>query len=352
MVFLPIYAQDTLFGILPKANCFYSELQSIANRNHYMGVGAWCHGWGGSYAFSKYSQDTLTVYGIVANMGTIRTQYGPIAWKWDTMYVNYVLANGGDTTQVNSYEHLQLFEYTNDSLLTQIGDSLRVHVHDKPSYYLATEPEQVCYNYTPTMIFPMFERYFSTPQVVCDTFFVGRTCVMLSRYTTRDTFFNELNQVHTMEAGFLDKECYEENNFIVVAEQYHPTPTSTWKIPPPLYYLVPMIFPIVVPPEGYVADSTQNGDTVGMDTVGMHSPSVLERGVAVMPNPAQGQAKILSNYGILSAAAYNMAGMEVWRQKAGGNPVCRIDVSRWPAGEYVLRVETALGVVTKKLVVK
>jgi hypothetical protein len=103
-------------------------------------------------------------------------------------------------------------------------------------------------------------------------------------------------------------------------------------------YLV-FLYPILTPP-----------DTSGLGNETVGEVNMLERMVAVQPNPATEQARVLSSFGITKVTAYDAAGRKVHEQSASGFSTT-LEVTGWPAGTYILHIQTPLGVSTKRLVV-
>ena len=96
------------------------------------------------------------------------------------------------------------------------------------------------------------------------------------------------------------------------------------------------------------------GDTIVVtDTVlSIMSPDLLQRLTGVTPNPARGTARVVASTGLTMVEAYSMAGRKVHSQRVPqGTLAVTLDVSRWPAGTYLLRIYTPLGATVKKLTV-
>ena len=71
----------------------------------------------------------------------------------------------------------------------------------------------------------------------------------------------------------------------------------------------------------------------------------------VQPNPATETAKVASSFGLTRIEAFNSAGDRVYDAPHTGL-TATLDVSRWPAGTYILRLHTPAGTVGKKLIVR
>lgn len=300
----------------------------------------WCflNPWGGfgkeqakQEAWKMYSDDTLQVYGIAASVNTFMTK-----WQNNPSYAHYIdmyLAAGIDTSQENSYEFYRLYEADPDSL-RQIGEDLKIHVSRTPvAYYVDLD---LCYPPPLTQkweAIPMYERFFSEPVTVTDSFYIGR------RYgpwisDPLDIFIyniaNGLGHPTYDYAAYFDFSYYDYN--------IHDSVTMLgW------HYMdhnddLPILFPIIAPP-----DTTEPEDTVGI-------ARLVYRYTSVSPNPATQMVKVASSFGLQHIEAYNIAGTRVYDEKASGM-TATFDVTAWPKGMYVLRITTSAGTTVKKLLV-
>ncbi len=78
--------------------------------------------------------------------------------------------------------------------------------------------------------------------------------------------------------------------------------------------------------------------------------SLLQRLTGVTPNPATETAKVVSSFGISYIEAYDIAGQKVNELRFTSPSLsATLDVRRWPAGAYILRIHTPLGIAVKKL---
>ena len=102
-----------------------------------------------------------------------------------------------------------------------------------------------------------------------------------------------------------------------------------------------------------VCDTTIiGGDTiVTYDTIlSIGQSDMLQRFTGVMPNPAVGVAKVVSSFGMQRVEVYDATGAKVYDSRAAGLSHT-LDVDRWPAGTYLVRIHTPQGVAVKRLVV-
>ncbi len=111
-----------------------------------------------------------------------------------------------------------------------------------------------------------------------------------------------------------------------------------------LSYYYFYVFPILTP---------NPDDTTGtaVDTLTIGSAALVDRYTSVFPNPAHGSTRVLSSYGLTRVEAYTVDGRKVEELKPTAY-TADIDVSQWPAGEYLLRITTRHGTVTRKLLVR
>ena len=89
------------------------------------------------------------------------------------------------------------------------------------------------------------------------------------------------------------------------------------------------------------------------DTVSVQQADPVYRYTAVAPNPATGKVKVTSSFGISSLEAYDAQGRKVHEfQIPNSEFSINLDVSSWPRGTYLLRIQTPAGPTTKKLLVQ
>ena len=110
--------------------------------------------------------------------------------------------------------------------------------------------------------------------------------------------------------------------------------------PPSRSDLLDIIFPILKPDPA--ADTT---------SVGIRPTVLLERYVNVMPNPASTQAQVTSSFGLTAIEVYNESGVKVKEFEANGYSTV-LDLRGLPTGNYILRIHTRSGSVTKHLAVR
>ncbi len=217
----------------------------------------WVNFQGESFSFAKeeafrmYTDDTLQVYGIAACLTTI--------WQLDSSWLEYDLRYGIDTSRKCLYGYLRLYEAETDSL-RHVGEELLVYLLTTPvSYYLDLGLYQ-------QPILPMYERFFSAPVTVADSFYVGR------RYRTDCMDGNEMH-LATLSSGTIVPDYviafYRDyvNSSGDTVRGWQWTHWPDWG----LFYF---IFPIIAPP-----DTTVNPggsiDTLATDTLVVHPGNSL-----------------------------------------------------------------------------
>lgn len=220
----------------------------------------------------------------------------------------------------------------------------QVHIHTTPvSYYLNTGLLRK-YTYDPIPIWPVYERYFSEPVTIADSFYVGRLFNTYrvvqhdpyAMYSCRQTLLAALNNGNEV---YLHSTIHTDTSI----GHLH---TYQWEYYVWMYTgrdnLCPMLFPILTPED----TTLHHGDTLSVG-----SASLLDRLTGVMPNPASGSAKVVSSLGIKEVEVYNAAGDLMLRRQAEGLSH-KLDTRDWPSGTYLLRIATPQGTATKKLLVR
>ena len=79
---------------------------------------------------------------------------------------------------------------------------------------------------------------------------------------------------------------------------------------------------------------------------------VIETGINVYPNPAKGVLNVVTNSGSATLKLYDVNGRLVKQQQAAGRSVQQIQIGYLKNGLYLLKIENAAGVTTKKLVIQ
>ena len=345
-VFLCVHAQDTIYSNVPKSNYLvtydlFARCDTIEDHTGYF------NSYGGDMARACYSKDTIVVYGIAGSM--IPDDY------FSRYYIDpqndYYYA---DTTYTNCREAMRLYQYDSvNHTMTQLGEDLWVHVIDTPvTYYQKMGQPCMVYillpEYSPdgTMpAFPVYEKYFSQPQVVSGQFFVG--------YTQQ----NAAREIYEGRVGFTQHsvcplmiacaDCDDPGLTVVHAHQrpyYQEYGIPEWKITPPHFDRQEwFLYPILTPnPADTVTDTTQTATSM---------TQVLERTVAVSPNPATDEVTIACGVGLSQVEVYDAVGHRVLTESASGMTY-QFNVKGWAKGIYSVVVATPIGTTTKKLLVE
>ncbi|MCR5588994.1 MAG: hypothetical protein K6F72_05210 [Bacteroidales bacterium] len=115
-------------------------------------------------AYKMTTADTIQVYGLAGG-------YSSMIRDNPQYFIDHGLIE--DTSHANAYIYMRLYEADDDSL-RYLGEEQMVHLNHTPvSYYLdlglakTSPPDEM---YPPI---PMYERYFSAPITVADSFYVG-----------------------------------------------------------------------------------------------------------------------------------------------------------------------------------
>lgn len=212
--------------------------------------------------------------------------------------------------------------------------------YDTPAYYVASGWIVNGHNVT----YPMYEKYFDSSIVLTDTFYLG---------ATQHTIDGRLAKPHHI--GFRLLSCRTDGIREYQAYYYcWSDKPAHWVFPNHNYppssangYL--LIFPILTPEPSNNTDSTGVG---GDTTLAVTTPTgLLGRYVTVHPNPAAGEAQVLSSFGLSHIEALDASGHPVLSRDVSGYEA-RLDLSSWPQGLYLLRIQTPIGTATKKLLVR
>ena len=332
-----------------------------------------------------YTDDTLQVYGIAASLTT--------EWRF---FGSSIISGITDTSCEFVYDYLRLYEADPDSL-RQIGEDLLVNLRYTPvSYYVDLGLIRSDFAPVYNQIIPMYERYFTTPVTVADSFYVGRCC-RPDHHDGKEVYLIQLadstyhGRAHS--AWYLDYvwnwPLFDIYDSVIRGWRYDTVGPQQF-IP----FLFPIIAPldtvgdtiviprdtiinpgdtIIVPGDTIInggdtiivpGDTIINGgdtiinpgDTIvvpGGDTtgVGIQGVNLLYRYTAVMPNPATNKVRVTSSFGLTRIETYDAKGRLVQTLPASGLKA-DLDVSSWPRGTYLLRISTPAGPTTKKLLVQ
>ena len=293
--------------------------------------------------------DTLQVYGIAAMM----VNYNFLTFEPSSVfpdiqtYLNF--AYPSDPSFAHCEESLMLFQYRRSTTpsLQQLGDSLPVHMLYTPvSYYIMSNNPPV--SYLDTIAKPVYERYFSAPQSVYDTFFVG--------FSQNDGDFSDIThtwQINRPQFGCLAFGYPDQRNLdevVAFLSQSSEETSSSWNFSRNYNHHAYYIFPIIAPPDTTVnpSDTTVNPG----DSLAIRPNDLIYRYTNVAPNPARNSVRITSSFGISRIEAYDLRGRRIYESPQLSTfsfPLSTID---WPRGTYLLRITTPAGPTTKKLLIQ
>ena len=278
-----------------------------------------------------YVPEEVDVYGIAAGLVSLYPE--------EVMRPYYIL----DTSWDNAFEYFSIYKAETPPL-TRISDSLMIHLRDTPIAYYMNLGITDGWD---TLVIPVYERYFDSACRVSDSFYVSFT------HRSWNTHVYDKETGHTYKYGSwpVSMSIIHSSPFPPVCDRMiaHIDSFSFAGIFQPdvwMYedtnrvdkYLV-FLYPILTPP-----------DTSGHGNEAVGEVNMLERMVAVQPNPATEQVKVVASCGMERVMAYNAAGVKVHEQAATGLSTT-LNVAGWPTGTYILHIQTPLGVSTKRLVV-
>ncbi len=260
-----LQAQDTVWmKPAPLSNYFYNNWLDTAERYALAWEGA-----NGSDVIAKrfVTNDTLQIYGIAAMMTNPNALIFSPSSIYPTLQSYLEAAYPEDPTMEHCGEHLLLYQYheNTSTVMQQLGDSLSIHYLYTPvTHWLLSNTT----NYYDLFPKPVYERYFSEPQTVYDTFFTGYTqghFRFMMDIDGLDTTYNPITfcpeLLCYMFTGVDPKiPCngtgYEE--YKALLKRTDPYTPATWVFPPADTDFSLFIFPIIAPP-----DTTVNpGDTI------------------------------------------------------------------------------------------
>ena len=327
-----VEAQDTIVANSPKETYFYHPW---IDRDTVMLLESDFHSDPGCFneeAYAWYTKDTIQVYGLTVSLSL------KDFWSFGQEIPC------SDTTMDSIYSMVRLYERTGNTL--RILGERCAHLRDSAiAYYLLLNKWNELYD-IPMVPIPVYELYFDTPITIVDSFFVGFTfskCAYLpgGGYTHRYSYsingYQDRLERRTTDEPFV--------------RAYHRGGDSTWRFTSSIYAEHYHLYAIIAPP-----DSTVNpGDTIinPGDTLAIRTNDILYRYTALQPNPASDKVKVLSSFGISCIEAYDLKGRKVYEVRTPNSEFSiSLDVSSWPRGTYLLRIQTPAGPTTKKLLIQ
>ena len=346
-----VQAQDTLRKFsAPLDNYFY---------NNWIDTTKWIlHSYASStdvLARRFITEDTLRVYGIAAMMTCpdsfsfyLNTVYPDLQSYLNDRYPE-------DPSFLNCRESLMLYQYhgpDSTAEMRQVGELLPIHFLDTAVSYWLMSPDFIREDSMPK---PVYERYYDEPQIVFDTFYAGFTqtqCELkgAGRYIQvrpgfdcfRFSFFDPTEGIGGTNYPVCHARLLPRRHFDPVTGALVYEDDLEWEFHcyRPEGFGDLFIFPILTPkPSG------------GDSNVAVQGSDMMDRYVAVQPNPAHGRATVVSSFGMTAIEVYDTQGRLLQTLPAEGLKA-DLDVSSWPRATYLLRIRTPMGTVTRKLLVQ
>ena len=365
--------QDTISSKWPADNYFYNYWDDTS----YAGSTMWglAGMWGeGVDVKGLCTKDSLTVYGIAASLFSLDhlRRDNPQSAYWDVEEdFQRELLKVRDTSLDSSYEYLVLYTRDSSGQKVQANQRLLVNLGQTPvSYYqdlgiLGPMPE---YFDLQSFAVPVYERYFDTPSVVFDSFYVGFTAIYSWEENVKDSA-GRIYPYKTWQVRLLDKgTTYYAKSEPLFHRRMEDT--NYWAC---VYRskVFAFVFPILTPNPDTVVIDTTVVDTTVVDTTGwrvggegsmevdsnvwIHKLGVedvlLERYVQLMPNPAEDRVRVISSFGLVGLEIYGADGRKVRDERLDGL-AADVDVGGLPRGVYMVRILTPRGDTTKRLVLR
>ncbi len=371
----PAVGQDTICSRVPAENYFYNYwddtlhgLSSIYNMPGY---------WGSGVVNLKglCTKDTLTVYGIAASFFSrdhlqfANSELFPVDYQQACRNAyQQALQTTLDTSLDSSYEYLVLYTKDATGNIVQANHRLQVNLGQTPvAYYQDMDvkaPWELFVPLQPSLAVPVYERYFDTPTVVFDSFYVGFTAIyshqemrdpsglVYKKTWPMDLFIKAVLRVEHVEPR-LSQDQSDTNRWFYHSRDIGSTQFS-------------FVFPILTPNPDTEGIDTTVVDTTGwrvggegsmeMDSnVWIHKLGVedvlLERYVQLMPNPAEDRVRVISSFGLVGLEIYGADGRKVRDERLEGL-AADVDVCGLPRGVYMVRILTPRGDTTKRLVLR
>ena len=350
-------AQDTVRRTVPDSSYFYDfwfNYTADQTMGGIQGMGFVTTKVSGIF-FNVDDGVELPVYGIAASMKTLDPDmYIYHAFGMcDSSGYYATLAEMCDTGAVDqAYEYWGIYKWVDDSL-ELASPRLKFNIKTMPVTYYWDMAFRTPMSDSAFWPLPMYEMYFDEPQVVTDSFCLAmsnrirtdKPYGMPCTYLTWPIFWNVV--------GFFDCGFYSPQHF--VWHEFLPNGESKWFHDRRTRRQF-LIFPILEPDRlgnHCQEDTTGGGGVTPGDTTGVGISAqqrLLWNMSVVLPNPAADEARVVCGVPLTTVEAFDDAGRLVATRRVDGHEVT-FDVSAWPSGVYLLRLTTALGSVTKRLVV-
>ena len=327
-----VMAQDTIATDTLKGSYFHNRW--VDQDTLMLSQTAMLSGQFSEVAYAYHTDDTMKVYGVA------------ISSSLDSNFNNTWL----DTTLDKVYRTVRLYVPEGDSL--RMLAERQFYIKDaEVAYYMAMNKRDLFMPDSTLKPFPVYELFFDSPVAVKDTFYIGFN--FETNYMHLDSTLGRVyNYKYTMTLnGLVQAWVAGRKDTITIAQRRTEESLNydqgTWLIrtriaPQTMYFLYAITEP---------GDGTSGGGSGSDTTLTITASDAAARYVSVQPNPAVDEARVLSSLGLERIEAYNAGGQKVYEGKAEGLEAT-LDVKGWPRGTYLLRIQTPMGTVTKKLLVE
>lgn len=351
-------AQDTVVTRTPKSTYFcypaYDMDSTWFLQTH--GYRFTPYGGAGKY-FCVEPGEELTVYGIAAAMQTY--DLDSYIYTYSTGVVDSSSYYGhlhemADTSHELAYEHWGIYKQVGDAL-ELVSPQLKVNIKTTPvSYYLDMDAYGSMVPLSHKQYIAMYEMYFNEPQTVRDSFYLYMTNHNAFEDPKDDVYYATWPIFWTVVGAIVGESPLEGDSRTfpepyAICWRFSGDSDLTWYFERRSPNML-LVYPILEPDSTGIHSEDTTGVEPGGDTLSVQE-SMLWRSTVVLPNPARGEARVVSGVGLTQVEAYDAAGSRMGSWRATGSEL-RLDVSAWPDGAYVLRLTTPMGQVSKKLIVR
>lgn len=335
LVFPTCMAQDTISGAFIHENYFYREGIRFDSASLPKEILLGDDEGPNELFFRCITDDTLNVYGVAALLANPKED----GVCWWCVY---------DTAEASANAYLLLAVPSADSVVWV--RQVEVNPFFTPTAYFidlsggATPPAGYVGN---IYINRVVEQTFDSPYQVHDTFYVGKTIyggIPVDIYDENGNWRGSIpkHMEGLLGSVYLPKDVYD-------SALYHFRYTLSTGQEVTRWYLwghnhIRIMYPMLLPPDSTISDTTA-----------INPAQFVDRMVGISPNPTSGRVKVVSNFGITKIEVHDLSGTLI------ATPLSKQDGSRhlsftfntdtWPTGTYVLRINTPMGVATKKLTV-
>lgn len=280
-----------------------------------------------------YVESPTAVYGIAAVLKMRASRYDYTEEEIQSRSHHLL-----DTALSASFEYLRLYEPDSSGRGLNVLAETQVSATDTPVCYFHVAAQNPVYPGEDPHVGPrqVFEVYFDQPVTVTDTFFVGMTKLMGCDTVINGEYWSpswEIHYVYVASSDLLNMwGCSDVIHGMTFTRPPRASMSDARISEDGRYFL---FFPILTPPEGSAAVSAQ-------------APEVLDRYVALQPNPATDRVTVTSSFGLTRIEVHDAAGRKLHDAPASGFSAS-LDLSRFPSGTLILTVHTPAGPATKKL---